>query len=152
MAEYTCIVCPLSCHLTVSEGQDGTISVSGNGCKRGEEDVYKRQHLSNILCNVHSISLFPSSNLFNNSSRISLPSPMIPMSQQAKIGAFSSVLTAMILRLFWRPARKAAAPDTPMVRQQDGEHRCPDIPIRLSAPKRPSIKTGLEQPTCPPKN
>ena len=37
MAEYTCIVCPLSCHLTVSEGQDGTISVSGNGCKRGEE-------------------------------------------------------------------------------------------------------------------
>ena len=37
MAEYTCIVCSLSCHLTVSEGQDGTISVSGNGCKRWEE-------------------------------------------------------------------------------------------------------------------
>lgn len=37
MAEYTCIVCPLSCHLTVSEEKDGTVTVSGNGCKRGEE-------------------------------------------------------------------------------------------------------------------
>ncbi|MCI9137435.1 MAG: DUF1667 domain-containing protein [Lachnospiraceae bacterium] len=36
MAEYTCIVCPLSCQLTVSETGDGEVTVSGNGCRRGE--------------------------------------------------------------------------------------------------------------------
>lgn len=34
--DYTCIVCPRSCTLTV-EDQDGTIVVTGNSCKRGEE-------------------------------------------------------------------------------------------------------------------
>lgn len=32
--EFTCIVCPMSCHLTVEETQ-GEIRVLGNGCKRG---------------------------------------------------------------------------------------------------------------------
>ena len=31
---YTCIVCPMSCRITVEE-QDGKLSVSGNTCKRG---------------------------------------------------------------------------------------------------------------------
>lgn len=35
MAEYTCIVCPLGCQLTVSE-ENGEVVVKGNGCKRGE--------------------------------------------------------------------------------------------------------------------
>lgn len=33
---YTCIVCPRSCDLVVEE-KDGTCTVSGNSCKRGEE-------------------------------------------------------------------------------------------------------------------
>lgn len=34
--KYTCIVCPRSCDLVVEE-KDGTCTVSGNSCKRGEE-------------------------------------------------------------------------------------------------------------------
>jgi CxxC motif-containing protein len=34
--EFTCIVCPMSCVLTVEE-QNGEITVLGNGCKRGKE-------------------------------------------------------------------------------------------------------------------
>ena len=34
--KYTCIVCPRSCDLEVEE-KDGTCTVSGNSCKRGEE-------------------------------------------------------------------------------------------------------------------
>jgi CxxC motif-containing protein len=34
--EFTCIVCPMSCALTVEEG-NGEILVMGNGCKRGQE-------------------------------------------------------------------------------------------------------------------
>lgn len=34
--KYTCIVCPRSCGLVVEE-KDGTCTVSGNSCKRGEE-------------------------------------------------------------------------------------------------------------------
>jgi len=34
MAEYTCIVCPNSCLITVEEGPDGLI-ITGNKCKRG---------------------------------------------------------------------------------------------------------------------
>lgn len=33
-AEYTCIVCPLSCRLRVEE-KDGQLLISGNTCKRG---------------------------------------------------------------------------------------------------------------------
>ena len=33
--EYVCIVCPNSCHLTVTDN-NGEISVTGNSCKRGE--------------------------------------------------------------------------------------------------------------------
>ena len=39
-----CIVCPMSCHMTIALNKDGSvISVSGNTCKRGEE--YARQEL-----------------------------------------------------------------------------------------------------------
>lgn len=34
--EYTCIVCPRSCDLVLEE-KDGNITVTGNGCNRGEE-------------------------------------------------------------------------------------------------------------------
>ena len=34
--EYVCIVCPNSCHLTVTD-EDGEIKVTGNSCKRGKE-------------------------------------------------------------------------------------------------------------------
>jgi len=34
--EVVCIVCPSSCRLTVRE-ENGTITVEGNGCKRGIE-------------------------------------------------------------------------------------------------------------------
>ena len=34
-AEYTCIVCPVTCRITVEETADG-LKVSGNVCKRGE--------------------------------------------------------------------------------------------------------------------
>lgn len=35
--ELTCIRCPIGCMLTVTENWDGTVSVAGNTCKRGEE-------------------------------------------------------------------------------------------------------------------
>lgn len=34
--EYTCIVCPQSCSLTVTE-ENGEVTVTGNKCKRGAE-------------------------------------------------------------------------------------------------------------------
>jgi len=36
MANYTCIVCPVSCQLTVEE-VGGELKVTGHTCKRGEE-------------------------------------------------------------------------------------------------------------------
>lgn len=35
--ELTCIRCPIGCMLTVTEYCDGTVDVTGNTCKRGEE-------------------------------------------------------------------------------------------------------------------
>ena len=44
--ELTCIVCPMSCHLEVTVGDNGEIvSVTGNTCKRG--DKYARTELTN---------------------------------------------------------------------------------------------------------
>ncbi len=44
--ETPCIVCPMSCRLTVECDQDGNIlQVSGNTCKRGE--TYARNELTN---------------------------------------------------------------------------------------------------------
>ena len=40
-----CINCPKGCEMEVARGEDGTISVSGNGCARGEE--YGRAELTN---------------------------------------------------------------------------------------------------------
>lgn len=36
MKEFTCIVCPNSCLITVEEGPDGLV-ITGNTCKRGED-------------------------------------------------------------------------------------------------------------------
>ena len=33
--EFTCIMCPVGCSLTVTKNKDGKISVSGNSCPRG---------------------------------------------------------------------------------------------------------------------
>ena len=44
MAEYTCIVCPVSCHITVEE-KDGELIITGNQCKRGERHA-RNEHLS----------------------------------------------------------------------------------------------------------
>ena len=39
MAEkvFTCIVCPRSCVITVKEGAEGALEISGQTCKRGED-------------------------------------------------------------------------------------------------------------------
>lgn len=42
--EYTCITCPRSCDLVLTD-EDGEISVSGNGCRRGVEYA-KNEYLS----------------------------------------------------------------------------------------------------------
>lgn len=34
--EMICISCPMGCPLTVKQADDGTITVTGNTCKRGE--------------------------------------------------------------------------------------------------------------------
>jgi CxxC motif-containing protein len=35
-SELVCIACPIACRLNVSQSADGTVSVSGNRCPRGE--------------------------------------------------------------------------------------------------------------------
>lgn len=35
MPEFTCIVCPVGCHITVTINQAG-INITGQGCRRGE--------------------------------------------------------------------------------------------------------------------
>ncbi len=41
----TCINCPMGCRMTVTLGEDGTVTaVSGNTCKRG--DTYARQEVT----------------------------------------------------------------------------------------------------------
>lgn len=43
MAEVTCIVCPMGCRIEVKTG-DGKISVTGQGCRRGE--VYAQTEMT----------------------------------------------------------------------------------------------------------
>ncbi len=43
--ELTCIMCPIGCAITVEEADDGTLTVRGNGCPRG--DRYARQEVTN---------------------------------------------------------------------------------------------------------
>lgn len=43
--ELICIVCPVGCHLTVTETGEGEFSVVGNKCKRGE--TYGVKELTN---------------------------------------------------------------------------------------------------------
>ena len=45
--EMVCIVCPMGCHLTVTRGDDGQVSVAGNTCKRGE--TYGAQEFTNPM-------------------------------------------------------------------------------------------------------
>lgn len=35
--ELTCIICPRGCTLTVNTADDGTVTVSGNSCPKGEK-------------------------------------------------------------------------------------------------------------------
>jgi len=44
MKNLTCIICPIGCSLCVTE-ENGTITVSGNTCKRGEE--YAKAEITN---------------------------------------------------------------------------------------------------------
>ena len=41
MSEFTCIVCPIGCTLTVVKAEDGCLTVTGNRCPKGE--VYARE-------------------------------------------------------------------------------------------------------------
>ena len=52
---YTCVVCPQGCAVTVNEDADGSLSVSGNKCRRGEE--YVRQEAVNPQRNISSTVL-----------------------------------------------------------------------------------------------
>jgi len=48
--EFSCIVCPNSCHLKVEE-KDGKMIVTGNTCKRGETFALKEiSHPERSLC------------------------------------------------------------------------------------------------------
>lgn len=48
MREFTCIVCPNGCHLTI----DDNMKVSGNTCKKGEE--FAIQEITNPTRNISS--------------------------------------------------------------------------------------------------
>lgn len=43
--ELVCIRCPIGCRMTVTHNQDGSLEVTGNSCKRGEE--YAKKELTN---------------------------------------------------------------------------------------------------------
>lgn len=51
--ELTCIVCPVGCAITVTENDDGTLSVAGNGCPRGAR--YAKQEVTNPVRVVTSV-------------------------------------------------------------------------------------------------
>jgi CxxC motif-containing protein len=42
-AELVCIACPIACRLTVAQTDDGTVSVAGNRCPKGE--LYGREEM-----------------------------------------------------------------------------------------------------------
>lgn len=44
MKNLTCIMCPIGCQITVDVAADGSMSVTGNTCKRGE--VYAKQEVT----------------------------------------------------------------------------------------------------------
>ena len=63
--ELTCIVCPVGCFLSVEEGPDSALSVSGNRCPRGaayaQEEIRAPKRVVTATCaisrpnNEHSI-------------------------------------------------------------------------------------------------
>lgn len=50
LKKYTCIMCPLGCDLEVKTGEDQTIEVTGNSCKKGLD--YARQEILNPMRNI----------------------------------------------------------------------------------------------------
>ncbi len=44
MKNLTCIMCPIGCQITVDVKADGSMTVTGNTCKRGE--VYAKQEVT----------------------------------------------------------------------------------------------------------
>lgn len=44
MKNLTCIMCPIGCQITVDVAADGSMTVTGNTCKRGE--VYAKQEVT----------------------------------------------------------------------------------------------------------
>ena len=74
MKQFTCIMCPVGCLLTVEE-KDGKITVSGNGCIRGER--YGVSEITNPtrmitalvktkkgICSVKTTALVPKDKIF----------------------------------------------------------------------------------------
>lgn len=55
--QFTCIVCPLGCSLTVKTENDSVVSVSGNTCPRGEK--YARDEMANPVRTVTTTVLTP---------------------------------------------------------------------------------------------
>lgn len=44
MKNLTCIMCPIGCQITVDFAADGSMTVTGNTCKRGE--IYAKQEVT----------------------------------------------------------------------------------------------------------
>lgn len=44
MKNLTCIMCPIGCQITVDVAADGSMTVTGNTCKRGE--IYAKQEVT----------------------------------------------------------------------------------------------------------
>lgn len=54
MKQFTCISCPVGCHLTVTTKEDGTYKIQGFQCKRGlefgrQEMIEARRNFSSTL-------------------------------------------------------------------------------------------------------
>ena len=58
--ELTCIVCPVGCLLSVEEGPDAALSVSGNRCPRGaayaQEEIRAPKRVVTATCAINGLS------------------------------------------------------------------------------------------------
>lgn len=87
--EMVCIVCPMGCHLTVTRGDDGAVSVTGNTCRRGE--TYGAQEFTNPMRVV-------TSSVFVDGGQMPLASVKTRSTvPKAKIGEVLSALTQVRL-------------------------------------------------------
>jgi CxxC motif-containing protein len=59
LKEFICITCPAGCRLEAALAADGTLQISGNGCKRGE--IYARAELTHPMRSLTSTvrTVFP---------------------------------------------------------------------------------------------